>query len=106
MRTRLAPRHDAAFPAARHRELEPPHDVERAFRRDGRLSLPEDRVADVLVIAGEVRGDSRDGSRPLGACERAVQLSRLAVLIRLVGRAAGFERGLLWIAAVLDERAL
>src|SRR2546426_3054527 len=64
-----------------------------------------DLVADVLVIVREARGGGWNRPSALGRGQLPVHLGRFRIPVRLVGRAARFQRRFLRIESVLDERA-
>src|SRR6267142_4181455 len=101
-----APRLYAVRSAARERQFQSAHHVERPLRCNGQLGLPEHHVAKVFIIPREARPQRRHCARFVRHDELTVQLLRLAVPIGLVRRTALLERGFLRIHAVLDERAL
>src|SRR5882762_10154794 len=102
----MAPRLYAVRSAARERQFQSPHHVERPLRCNGQLGLPEHHVAKVFIIPREARPQRRHSARLVRSDELTVQLLRLAVPIGFVRRTALLERVFLRIHAVLDERAL
>src|SRR5713226_3913008 len=103
---RRGPREGTALLAARRGQFQAAHDAQHLLRPDRQLRGPEDRVANILVVLREARGDGWNGAGPLGGGQSAVQLGRFHIPVRLIGRAAGIQCLFLRIEAVLDEGAL